>query len=165
MEYRFALAYKFHGTYVDNNAKAYVIYNSKDELIAEDLTRAEAEKEILSLNDIVPASGKCFIMSVGTGCTCCNYEDFKVGPFLHRKNAEASAKWHHDRKVLSSQYAENGTQHISEHDYEISGRFFVIDEQHAIPMPEDDLASFKKGELSREDLDASIGSNHLDNMK
>ncbi|HWT40253.1 MAG TPA: hypothetical protein VN081_03205 [Dongiaceae bacterium] len=100
-------------------------------LPTDDLT--EEEKDVINSFKDVPSKGRCFIVYVSTGCTCCAHENFYEGPFLTKSAAEGNAKYHRDRKTLASQYAAHGRQTVEEVNYEIVGHYIILDSWYAIP--------------------------------
>lgn len=76
--------------------------------------------------------GFCYTIHHGTGCTCCNYEDYCSGLYRTAKAAEEQAD--RERKGAStvrSQYAENGVHTVLKLKYELVGRFIILNDDHA----------------------------------
>lgn len=75
--------------------------------------------------------GFCYTVKHGTGCTCCNHEDYYVGLYLTKKAAEEQAQHKYDYMKLSSQYASQGTHAVVKLKYELSGRFIILNDEIA----------------------------------
>jgi hypothetical protein len=62
---------------------------------------------------------KLFIISCRTGCSCCSYENYHIGPFTEENAKRRLAYLNDGHGLLASQYSKNGHYKIYECDAEI----------------------------------------------
>ncbi len=80
---------------------------------------------------LLPPKGKMYIAEMTTGCTCCSGDNFFQGPYLSKEAAESVMASHAKNKTLRSQFADNGNQYLREVNYEIAGRWIIINGWYA----------------------------------
>lgn len=81
---------------------------------------------------VTSEKGKCFILRVSTGCTCCSNENFIEGVWRTREAADKRAEHHRERRTLASQYARDGNQSVAEVDYELAGTWIILDGRYVV---------------------------------
>ena len=78
---------------------------------------------------------KCFLVVVGTGCTCCRDDNFIEGVWRTREAAQARADYHLKYATLRSQFSDNGRANVLEIDYVLAGEWIILDERYAVKGP------------------------------
>jgi hypothetical protein len=81
-----------------------------------------------------PGPDVIFLIYCGTGCTCCNYENHRRGPYKSREDAKRRIGYykHKDSEFwpVASQYSRRGQYTIEEYEVEyLSDNRYIVDDE------------------------------------